>query len=193
MTCANSSAGRTLCGWARRSGAPRRWCHKGVPDTETSDEAVGRSRGGFSATIHLRAEGRGKTITFLVTAERREVAMFEPLMEQGAVKRAGPGRPRRRPRRIVGGTGSSIGTIRTYCHRYRIRVTIPRKRNERRRGPFDRTIYRQRNRGTAHQPLETVPPHCDPPGKARRQLRRQAHHRPPFALVMTWQTGPGWP
>lgn len=146
MTCANSSVRRTLCGWARRSGAPaRRWCHKGVPDTETSDEAVGRSRGGSSATIHLRAEGRGKPITFLVTAERREAAMFEPLMEQGAVKRAGPGRPRRRPRRIVGDTGSSIGTIRTYCHRYRVRVTIPRKRNERRRGPFDRTIYRQRN------------------------------------------------
>jgi hypothetical protein len=27
-----------------------------------------------------------------------------------------------------------------------MRVTIPRKRNERRRGPFDRAAYRARNR-----------------------------------------------
>lgn len=67
-------------------------------------------------------------------------------MEQGAVKRRTRGRPRLRPERIVGDKGYSSAAIRAYCRRYRIRITIPRKRNERHRGPFSRALYRQRNR-----------------------------------------------
>ena len=72
--------------------------------------------------------------------------MFEKLMEQGAVKRDGVGRPRLRPRRVVGDKGYSSGKIRLYLRRRGIRLTIPRKSNERRRGKFDKSIYRQRNR-----------------------------------------------
>ena len=36
--------------------------------------------------------------------------------------------------------------IRRYSRRHGIRVTIPRKSNEHRTGPFDRTNYRQRNK-----------------------------------------------
>jgi transposase len=86
-------------------------------------------------------------MTFIVTAgERHEAVVFEPLMEQGAVKRRGRGRPRLRPKRVVGDKGYSNNKIRRYLRRRGIRITIPRKRNERHRGPFDRAIYRQRNR-----------------------------------------------
>lgn len=86
-------------------------------------------------------------MTFIVTAgERHEAVVFEPLMEQGAVKRRGPGRPRLRPKRVVGDKGYSNNKIRRYLRRRGIRITIPRKRNERHRGPFDRAIYRRRNR-----------------------------------------------
>lgn len=67
-------------------------------------------------------------------------------MQQGAVKRQGCGRPRLRPDRIVGDKGYSSGNIRRYARRYGIRITIPRKSNEHRSGPFDKNIYRQRNR-----------------------------------------------
>ena len=67
-------------------------------------------------------------------------------MEQGAVKRPGRGRPRLRPKRIVGDKGYSSGKIRAYLRRRGIRITIPRRTNERRTGPFNRTIYRARNR-----------------------------------------------
>src|SRR3712207_8996987 len=67
-------------------------------------------------------------------------------MEQGAVKRPGRGRPKLRPMRIVGDKGSSSRKIRSYLRRHGIRITIPRKVNERRTGPFDRALYRQRNR-----------------------------------------------
>ncbi len=67
-------------------------------------------------------------------------------MAHGAVKRAGRGRPKRRPQRIVGDKGYSSKRIRRYLRQHGIRMTIPRKTNERRTGPFDRTIYRERNR-----------------------------------------------
>lgn len=111
-----------------------------------SQEALGRGRGGFSTKIHPRAEGGGKPLTLLLTpGQRHEATVFEALMEQGAAKRAGRGRPRRRPRRIVGDKGYSSGKIRRYARRHGINVTIPRKRNERRRGPFDREGYRARS------------------------------------------------
>ena len=100
----------------------------------------------MSTKVHLRAEGNGKPITFVLTpGERHETTAFEQLMAQGAVKRLGRGRPRLRPKRVVGDKGSSSRKIRAYLRRHGIRITIPHKRNERRTGPFNRAIYRQRN------------------------------------------------
>ncbi len=86
-------------------------------------------------------------MTFVLTAgQRREVVVFERLMKQGAIKRAGRGRPKVRPHRISGDKSYSSGEIRR-CLRCRgIRITIPRRTNECRNGPFDRAIYRMRNR-----------------------------------------------
>ncbi len=67
-------------------------------------------------------------------------------MEQGAVKRAGRGRPKLRPKRIVGDKGYSSRKIRADLRRRGIRITIPRRRNERGTRPFNRAIYRERNR-----------------------------------------------
>lgn len=119
----------------------------GAKGSNPTAEALGRSQGGFSTKVHIRAEGGGKPMTFVLTpGQRHESTAFERLLEQGAVKRPGPGRPKRRPRRVVGDKGYSAGRIRKYLHRHAIRVTIPRRRNERRRGPFDRAVYRLRNR-----------------------------------------------
>jgi len=107
---------------------------------------LGRSQGGFSTKLHVRAEGGGKLLTFVLTpGQRHEATAFERLMERGAVKRPGRGRPRRRPRRVVGDKGYSSRKIRRYLRRRGIRVTIPRKQNERRRERFDRAIYRTRS------------------------------------------------
>jgi transposase len=82
-----------------------------------------------------------------VTAgERHDQTMFEALMHQGQIKREGRGRPRLRPRRVVGDKGYSSRRIRTWLRQHGIGHTIPRKRNERRRGAFDRALYRERNR-----------------------------------------------
>ena len=111
------------------------------------EEALGRSQGGFSTKIHVRADGNGKPITFLITAgQRHEAVAFQQLMEQGAIKRVGKGRPKLRPERVVGDKGYSSGELRRYLRRKGIRLTVPHKANERRMRPFDREVYAERNR-----------------------------------------------
>jgi transposase len=82
----------------------------------------------------------------LTPGQRNEATVFERLLAQGAVRRPGRGRPRVRPQRAVGDKAYTGRVRRQYCRRRGIRHTIPRLRYERHGGPFDRTVYRQRNR-----------------------------------------------
>ncbi len=66
-------------------------------------------------------------------------------MERGAVKRAGRGRPRIRPERVVGDKGYSSEKIRAYLRRRGIGVVIARQDNEKHQGNFDKDAYRERN------------------------------------------------
>lgn len=110
-------------------------------------EALGRSQGGFSTKLHLRAEGAGKPVTFVLTpGERHELSVAERLVAQGAIKRTSRGRPKYRPKRLVGDKGYSSDKFRRFLRRRGIRYTIPRKRREHRGGSFDKSLYRQRNR-----------------------------------------------
>ena len=95
----------------------------------------------------MRCEGNGKPVTFVLTpGQQHECTVFEQLLEQGAIRRAGRGRPRRLPGRIVGDKGYSYHFIRRYLRRKGIRYTIPRRSDQTRTGPFDKAIYRERNR-----------------------------------------------
>ena len=82
----------------------------------------------------------------LTPGHRHEAIAFERLLEQGAVRRPGRGRPRVRPGRVVGDKGYTGRVRRAYCRRRGLRYTIPRRRDERRTGPFDRAAYRLRHR-----------------------------------------------
>lgn len=115
--------------------------------TGQTGQALGRSRGGFSPKLHVRADQRGKPLVLLLTAgERHDQTMFEPLLGQGQIRRAGRGRPRGRPERVVGDKGYSSRHIRHWLRQQGIRHTIPHKRTECQRGPFDRQVYQDRNR-----------------------------------------------
>ena len=94
------------------------------------------------------SEGRGSGQAGGLLADPRstaEASVFGKLMAQGEVKRSGRGRPRIKPRRVCGDKGYSSRRIRAYLRQRGIRYTIPRKTNERRTGPFNRSLYRQRN------------------------------------------------
>jgi transposase len=82
----------------------------------------------------------------LTPGQAHEAPVFPQLLAQGAVRRPGRGRPRLRPKRVAADKGYSSRSIRQRCRRRGIRSTIPRKANEHRSGPFDRTLYRLRHR-----------------------------------------------
>lgn len=119
---------------------------KTAGDEPTPGEALGRSRGGFTTKIHIRADGFGKPVTFTVTGgEVHDSRMIDTLMEGGRIKRAGRGRPRSRPRRVAGDKAYSSRTIRAALQRRHITPVIPTKKNETPDPLFDREAYRRRN------------------------------------------------
>lgn len=114
-------------------------------------EALGRSRGGFSTKVHLRAEGGGKPMALVLSGgERHESLYVEALLTEGSVRRAGRGRPRCRPMQLVGDKGYSYPTVRRTLARRGIRAVIPRRRDQRptdrRHRPLNPAVYRGRNR-----------------------------------------------
>src|SRR5687768_14768059 len=98
---------------------------------DPSQEALGRSRGGFSTKLHVRAEQHGKPLVLLVSpGQAADLHYVAPLLEQGAVPRSGPGRPALRPDRVVGDKGYSYRVVRRYLQRRGIGRVIPRRRDQ---------------------------------------------------------------
>lgn len=86
----------------------------------------------------------------LTAGQRHESQAFEALM--GAVRLPRRrGRPRTRPRQVLGDKAYSSPRIRAYCRRRGIRAVIPRRKDERRRKRpgrppgFDQDAYRRRS------------------------------------------------
>lgn len=108
-------------------------------------EALGRSRGGFTTKIHIRCEGTGKLITFLLTpGQESDIQLAEQLMETGAVRRK-TGHLRLYPKRLMADKGYTSAAFRMYLHQRNIRCTIPHRRNEHHKGTFNKQLYRKRN------------------------------------------------
>jgi transposase len=96
--------------------------------------------------LHLRCDRRGRPIAFVLTAgERHEQTAFEALMASGAVKRHGRGRPRLRPRALLGDRGDTGRRVRDHLRRRGIAAIIPQLRSETRPRLMDWTAYRARN------------------------------------------------
>ncbi|WP_456302375.1 IS5 family transposase [Streptomyces albogriseolus] len=118
------------------------------------ERGLGRSRGGLTSKIHLACDGRGRPLSFTVTAgTRNDCTQAETVIDKIRVAGTGPGRPRVRPERVVADKGYSARTFRAYLRRRGIKATIPERvdqlagRRRRRERPcgFDRTVYRRRN------------------------------------------------
>jgi transposase len=108
--------------------------------------ALGRSQGGLSTKLHLRADGNGQPITAVLPGgERNEQIALEAVLDRGAVRRHGRGRPRLRPRRVAGDKGYSSPTARRRLRRRGITPVIPTRSDQRRQPRFDRAAYRRRN------------------------------------------------
>ena len=93
----------TCTSWTRPSSAPTSTPPAPAGPAPSGGEALGRSQGGFSTKIHVRAEGGGKPITFVLTGgERHEQIALPELLRARRRPPPGRGRPRLRPRRVAG-------------------------------------------------------------------------------------------
>jgi transposase len=77
-------------------------------------------------------------VVVLTGGERHEQVALEAVLDGGAIRRPGRGRPRLRPRRLAGDEGYSSPTARRRGRRRGITPVIPTKKDQRRRPNFDR-------------------------------------------------------
>jgi transposase len=111
----------------------------------------------LSTKIHLLADSRCRPLARVTTAgQRHDSLAFEPLMGRLRIHRAGRGRPRTRPGRLLADKAYSNRKIRSCLRRRGIRATIPEKSDQQKtrlakgagggRPPaFDPRTYKQRN------------------------------------------------
>ena len=99
-------------------------------------EALGRSRGGFSTKIHLRTNAKGDPLTFDVTGgEVHETQGFDALM---ALHDA-------RPAKLLGDKGYDSDEIRNDLAKRGIEPVIPPRSNRTTPIQYDREAYKRRN------------------------------------------------
>ena len=84
-------------------------------------------------------------VLVLTRGERHEQPVLPTLMERGAVKRPGRGRPRVRPDAVAGDKGYSSRKVRRYLRGRRIAAVIPTKADQEPLPAFEREAYRERN------------------------------------------------
>ncbi|MGI5243115.1 IS5 family transposase [Dactylosporangium sp. CA-139066] len=124
---------------------------------EPGDHALGRSRGGWTTKLHLACEQGRKVLALVLTAgQRGDSPQFTTVLRRIRVVRAGGGRPRVRPDRVLADKAYSSRANREYLRRRSIRCVIPIKVDQaahrRARGSrggrppaFDPVAYRQRH------------------------------------------------
>ena len=120
------------------------------------EEALGRSRGGFSTKVHLACDGKGRPLSVVLSAgQRHGSTQLEGLLDAVRVPHppSMPGRPRKRPDHLLADRGYSFESCRRLLRRRGISHTIPERNNQKerragrpgRRPGFDREAYRRRN------------------------------------------------
>lgn len=142
---------------ARRDGQAQKEPPGGVGEPEPPDHGLGRSRGGWTTKLHLATEQGQKPLSLVITAgQRGDSPQFQVVLGRIRVARAGCGRPRTRPDRVLADKAYGSRANRGYLRRRGIRCTIPEKidqirhrKNKGRAGgrspAFDPQIYKQRH------------------------------------------------
>lgn len=82
----------------------------------------------------------------LTPGERHDTVAFPKLIKGGLVKRQGRGRPKYRCRYLAGDKAYSSSEIRQQLRKLGTTPIIPTRSNQKRRGRFNRGLYRERNR-----------------------------------------------
>ena len=91
---------------------------------------VGKTKRGKGTKLVVLADGAGAPIGIcMASASPSETKLLEAALETVAVKREGPGRPRKRPERLIADRGYDSNLVRASLAARRIEPIIPARRN----------------------------------------------------------------
>ena len=94
----------------------------------------------------MRTDRKGNPLVFALTGgEKHDAPQLVRLIDSGAIKRIGRGRPRLRPERLAGDKGYDSDALRTALRRRGIEPIIPSRSNRIRVIAFEKDRYRERN------------------------------------------------
>src|SRR6185312_5222305 len=167
----------------QRLGPRRRGCGTGwIEDLAVDGEAPGRSRGGLTSKLHLAVDRRGLPMSIILTpGQAGGNPQLLPLLDQVAVRRDGPGRPRTRPDRVLADTPlphqHSGRTASTWDRLHQSRAARPDRPPRREGFPWwattglrSRSLRRPQRRRTLLQPAQAGPGSGHPLRQTRRLL-----------------------
>ena len=147
-----------------------------------NQEALGRSRGGFSTKVHLRTDAKGRPLVFELTGgQAHEVKGYDGLMELFEAQ----------PEKLLGDKGYDADAIRDDLEERGIEPVIPPKANRKEAIPYDREGLQapQPDRALRQRP-QTIPTHRHTIREDREGLPLHAMHRSSKALDQNRQHGP---
>jgi transposase len=100
------------------------------------EQAIGRSRGGFTSKVHCLADARGRPITFHLTpGEAADCKAYDTLIDL----------PERTPKALLADKGYDSDAIRANLRRRRIKPVIPPRSNRKAVIRYSKRLYRERN------------------------------------------------
>lgn len=124
----------------------RAHAHAAGARRSAGEQALGRSRGGFSAKLHLRADAHGLPVALhLTSGERHDLLAVEPLFNQGILRTGRRGRPRWKPAAVIADKAYSAAWLLDVLRCKGIVPIIPNRVDQPSNADFNRHAYRQRN------------------------------------------------
>jgi transposase len=114
------------------SGAPTR----GWPKKSTAEEqALGRSRGGFSTKLHAAVDALGNPLGFTLTpGQRADITQAERLLEPHPVEA------------VIADKGYDSAAFVAYIESREAEAVIPSRRNRKEQRQIDENLYKDRNK-----------------------------------------------
>jgi transposase len=110
---------------------PQKWDGSGGQ----SDQALGRSRGGFSTKIHIAVDALGNPVEFLLTpGQEADVSQGEALIEGHD------------PEAVIADKGYDSGPLVKRIEARGATAVIPPKKNRKSPRAYDKHLYKERNK-----------------------------------------------